>query len=308
LHKRVCLHFKIWTLNIEDSIRWTISSMLLERFDKLFAIQRIVACDFVEDLGKIDWSLTRLWLQPSIKILNKTIDAIILHKLQATLVTPRLEKESCFKRLITIQHRRAVLLNSEPGNFLPKGKNSSIKIHNCLLPPWDQSIIWSIDGREIRTVQFSAVTTSPDLINLRTLSHGTSLPKYPSRKNLSFALMDAASPRDSARVPRIQQSIRPSEPEAGSSNIIEGMDPLRVVHVPEELHEILLNRAHLLGHFEAKAMYKLLIYLGHRWTSMRHDCFKTVKSCASDSISESTAFIHLPLHQRSCLGTILHWV
>jgi RNase H-like domain found in reverse transcriptase len=81
---------KIRTVNIEDYICWTISSKLLERFDKLFAKHRIVACNSVEDLGKIDWSLTRLWLQPSIKILNKMIDAIILHKVQATLVTPRL--------------------------------------------------------------------------------------------------------------------------------------------------------------------------------------------------------------------------
>ena len=275
---------KIWTMNIEDSICWTISSKLLERFDKLFAKHRIVACDSVEDLGKIDWSLARLWLQPSIKILNKTIDAIILHKVQATLVTPRLEKESWFKRLITIQHRRAVLLNTEPGTFLPKGKDSSMKIQNCLMPPWDQSIIWSIDGRDPRQnrfepVQFSAVTTSPDLINLRTLSHGTSSPKNTSRKNLSFSRMDAKSPRDSVSVPRIQQSLLPSVPETGSSNIIEVMDPLGVVDVPEELREILLNRAHLLGHFGAEAMYKSLFYLGHRWTSMRHDCLKTVKSC-----------------------------
>jgi hypothetical protein len=65
-------------------------------------------------------------------------------------------------------------------------------------------------------------------------------------KNLSFSRMDAKSPRDSVSVPRKQQSILPSVPETGSSNIIEIMDPLGVVDVPEELHEILLNRAHLL--------------------------------------------------------------
>jgi Integrase zinc binding domain len=120
-----------------------------------------------------------------------------------------------------------------------------MKIQNCLMPPWDQSIIWWIDGRDPRQnrfepVQFSAVTTSPDLINLRNLSHGT----------LGLGL-----------------------------DIIEVMDPLGVVDVPEELHEILLNRAHLLGNFGAEAMYKSIFYLDHRWTSMRHDCLKTVKSC-----------------------------
>jgi hypothetical protein len=73
--------------------------------------------------------------------------------------------------------------------------------------------------------------------------------------------MDAKSPRDSVSVPRIQQSILPSVAETGSSNIIEGMDPLGVEDVPDELHEILLNRAHLLGHFGAEAMYKSFIIL-----------------------------------------------
>jgi transposase InsO family protein len=53
----------------------------------------------------------------------------------------------------------------------------------------------------------------------------------------------------------------------------------KIDSVDSDHKRILLERAHLSGHFGSEAMFKALISNGHYWTDLRKDCIKEVNKC-----------------------------
>ena len=84
------------------------------------------------------------------------------------------------------------------------------------------------------------------------------------------------------------EAHRPIEPkpaaitqaEESSMTIIDLIEPIHADLVEDKSQqEILLKRAHSLGHFGGTSMFQALIKQRHTWPGMRKDCISTVQKC-----------------------------
>jgi hypothetical protein len=110
------------------------------------------------------WNDKRLFAFPPPSLLNQVVSKIAQSKCAATVVTPNTPSEQWFKRLASMAVCSPITISTEPGNYLAAPFTPA-------LPPWNEAIIWSVNGAESKEDTSVTFQTMYEFINSQGGSH-----------------------------------------------------------------------------------------------------------------------------------------
>ena len=250
---------------------WKLNPSLFHKLDQLWGRHSIDAFasdinaqlpryyTFEDNAFDHSWEGENLWMNPPWPLINKVVDKLIEDKATATIITPGYEKKEWFKKLRALSIAEPIRLPHEKNTFLPVSKANSEGIG---IPEWEYTLAWRVSGVYGTETGKHARWTSDQLKFITELDFTAAHAKY-----LAGAKKDSRL-RAKVEVDTIMHSLAAVSTEEASFN------------VPLPDRSTAIQRAHLSGHFGAKAMYDHLRHNELNWKGMLDDCLKEAASCS----------------------------
>jgi hypothetical protein len=225
-----------------------------------------------------------------IRLIHKTVDHLRQHKAKGLLITPHVANATWFDILRRHSTRNPIIIKPETDTFLPGSNDHTIGVG---LPPWGDTLAWSLDFSKPHTPQtlsgWSSIGVqqlketavidsdlSPEMENAR--DYAVSIASQLSNATRIAAWNDHYSPI------HLKQTISPSSspsvtkaPTLSERIIRAEMHGFRVPDLPER--DALLAQMHRFGHSGEDGIVEKLRSDKIYWPNMHKDAADIVHSC-----------------------------
>jgi transposase InsO family protein len=240
----------------DDSSAWKLNEKIFIKLDQLWGKHTVDAFasasnhqlpqyySFENTALDHDWSGANLYINPPLGLMSKIIDKLIHDQATATIITPKLEKKTWFRKLRALAIQAPITL---PQSVRHHGRDHEL-------------LAWRVSGKYLHNVTGNFNCGKLPIKNLSEIDFSTA----------QLMMIRGATKGDPGAVVESQSMI----PRLG---LISGATGLSDPGVPERAS--LIQRAHLSGHFGATAMYKSLFLSGTSWPGMIDDCRRECLKC-----------------------------